>query len=452
MKHLDAEGLARDRVEGQDMISRLGYLAPEFPGQTHAFFWREIRALEELGIKSRLISTKRPPARINVHGWAAQAQARTTYLLPLQSRDILAIMGELVGAGPLKIARCLKIALSADDCTWGERLRLCVMIAAATILARIMREDGVEHLHVQSCANSANLAMFASFLSGIPYSLSLLGPTLELYGPNQRSKWRHAAFGVVMSKLLYDVVQKRLAGDLPAIVDIVPVGVDLNEMQRETPYLPWQPGELCRIYSCGRLNAIKGHDKLVDAVMMLRKRGIDCHLTIAGEDEQGGSGYRHTLERFISDRGAEARVTLLGAVPETEHRAQLSKAHIFALASENEGISVAIMESMAMQTPVIVTDVGGNSELVINGDNGVLVTYGKPEEMAAAMEKVLRNPEFALDLSKSSRRRVDEKFNATSTALKLFDCLKRSRAGSGNTMPFRTAPGRIGTSSEGNES
>jgi glycosyltransferase involved in cell wall biosynthesis len=452
VKHLDAEGLAQDRVKEPDMISSLGYLAPEFPGQTHAFFWREIRALEELGINSRLISTRRPPARINVHGWAAQAQARTTYLLPLQMRDILAIMAELLRAGPVRIARCLKIALTADDCTWAERLRLCIMIAAAAKLARIMRKDGIEHLHVQSCANSANLAMFASFLSGIPYSLSLLGPTLELYGPNQRSKWRHAAFGVVMSKLLYDVVQDRLAGNLPEIVEIVPVGVDLNEMQRETPYLPWQPGEACRIYSCGRLNAIKGHDKLIEAIMMLRERGIDCHLTIAGEDEQGGTGYRHTLERFIADRGAAAHVTLLGAVPETEHRAQLAQAHIFALASENEGISVAIMESMAMQTPVVVTDVGGNSELVVNGDNGVLVTYGKPDEMAAAMEKVLRHPGFALDLSKASRRRVDEKFNATSTARKLFECLKKSRAGSDRGGLSRTAPGRTRTSDEGIES
>lgn len=413
------------------MISKLGYLAPEFPGQTHAFFWREIRALEELGVKSKLISTKRPPSEITVHDWAAEAQARTTYLLPLGQSDILAILSELVSAAPMKVAKCIYLALTADDCSVRERIRLFVMIAAAGKLLRILKQDGVEHLHVQSCANSANLAMFASVLSGIPYSLSLLGPTLELYGPNQRYKWRHAAFGVVMSKLLYDVVQKRLVGDLPPIVEIVPVGVDLNEMQRQTPYLPWQKGEKCRIYSCGRLNAIKGHDKLIDAVMMLRKRGFDCHLTIAGEDEQGGSGYRHTLEQYIRDRGAQAYVTLLGAISGAEHRAHLAQAHIFALASENEGISVAIMEAMAMQTPVVVTDVGGNSELVINGDNGVLVSYNKPDEMAEAIEKVLTNLDFALDLSRASRKRVDDKFNATSTALRLLECLEQSQRLSG---------------------
>lgn len=423
-----------------EMISKIGYLAPEFPGQTHAFFWREIRALEELGVKSKLVSTKRPPSEIIVHEWAAEAQARTTYLLPLELGDILAILSELVSAGPINVARCMKLALTADDCSVSERIRLCVMIAAAAKLSRTLRKDGVEHLHVQSCANSANLAMFASVLSGTTYSLSLLGPTLELYGPNQRNKWRHAAFGVVMSKLLYDVVQKRLAGNLPPIVEIVPVGVDLNEMQRQTPYLPWQQGEECLIYSCGRLNAIKGHDKLIDAVIMLRERGIDCHLTIAGDDEQGGSGYRRTLEQHIRNRGAQAHVTLLGAVSGTEHRAHLARAHIFALASENEGISVAIMEAMAMQTPVVVTDVGGNSELVVDGDNGVLVSYDKPDEMASAMEKVLINPEFARELSKASRKRVDDKFNASATALRLLDCLKQSQTRSGEGLA--SGPGR----------
>lgn len=431
------------------MISKIGYLAPEFPGQTHAFFWREIQALRKLGVESILISTKRPLAEVTVHDWAAEAQARTTYMLPLEMGDVLTILSELVSAGPKRIGRCVKLALTADDCSMSERIRLCFMIVAAAKLSRITKKGDVEHLHVQSCANSANLAMFASLLSGIPYSLSLLGPTLELYGPNQKNKWRQAAFGVVMSKLLYDVVQKRLAGNLPPIVEIVPVGVDLDEMQRQTPYRPWRQGEKCLIYSCGRLNAIKGHEKLIDTVMMLRERNIDCHLMIAGEDEQGGAGYRRTIEQHIRSRDAEPHVTLLGAISGTEHRARLARAHIFALASENEGISVAIMEAMAMQTPVVVTDVGGNSELVINGDNGMLISYDKPVEMAAAIEKVLTNPEFALKLTEASRKRVDDHFNASSTALRLLDCLMQSQTQAGKgLMP---SPARANKSPEESE-
>ena len=417
------------------MISRIGYLAPEFPGQTHAFFWRETRALQDLGVEAKFISTKRPPSQMVVHDWAAEAQEKTEYVAPFSPGDMFGVLSELFRAGPVKIAHCVRLAVTAQDCGMAERAKLCAMIPVAAKLARIMRQDDVEHLHVQSCANSANLAMFAALLSGIPYSLSLLGPTLELYGKNQRNKWRHAAFAVVMSELLLDVVKKRLADDLPPVVDIVPVGVDLEEMRRKQPYRPWKKGDECRIYSCGRLNAIKGHDHLIESVMLLRDRGISCKLAIAGEDEQGGTGYRRFLEKRIRDRGAEAFVELLGAISESAHREQLARAHIFALASENEGISVAIMEAMAMQTPVVVTDVGGNSELIVNGQNGIMVSYGNHGEMADAIERVLQHPEEAIRLSGSSRQRVIEKFDAKATAAKLIDCLERSRANFTQPVP-----------------
>ncbi len=413
------------------ITSKIGYLVPEFPGQTHAFFWRETRALQDLGVEAQFISTRKPLAHMVVHDWADDAQRRTHYLAPFTLRDVVDVLSEFfLRSGLMNTLRCLKLVFTADDCSLVERLRLIALIIVAAKMVRVLRELDVDHLHVQSCGDSANLAMFASILSGLPYSLSLLGPTLELYGPNQKAKWRHATFGVVMSELLYGVVKTRLAGHLPTEVEIVPVGVDLAEMQRAQPYMPCRAGETCWIYSCGRLNAIKGHNHLIDAVALLRDRGWDCRLKIAGEDEQGGSGYRKTLESHIRERKMDEHVTLLGAVCETEHRAQLAQAHIFALASENEGISVAIMEAMAMQTPVVVTSVGGNGELITNGENGVFVRYGDSEEMADAIATVLENPDLAMQLSQASRKTVDEKFNAKSTAARLLLCLEQSQAAS----------------------
>ena len=59
---------------------RLGYLVPQFPGQTHIFFWREIRHLERLGVRVSILSTRPPPRRLMAHSWTAEAMARTTYL------------------------------------------------------------------------------------------------------------------------------------------------------------------------------------------------------------------------------------------------------------------------------------------------------------------------------------------------------------------------------------
>lgn len=410
------------------MVRKIGYLAPEFPGQTHQFLWREIKALAELGLPSTLISTRRPAAGIVVHAWAKQAVAETTYLFPMDAADAADAAAELLRAGPVRVAKCLAIAAGASDMTPRARARLAALVIPAAKLAAVARKEGLTHLHVASCADAANVAMFASLLSGLPYSLSLLGPTLEGYGPNQTNKWRHAAFVVVMSKLLYDHSRKVLAGFLPPIVEIAPVGVDLEVMKRAGQYTPWVPGQVARIYACGRLNPVKAHPDLVDAVGVLRERGIDAQLIIAGEDEKGGHGYRKDVEQHIERRNASSYVTLLGAVSEDKHKECLQNAHIFALTSLNEGISVAIMEAMAMQTPVVATAVGGNAELIETGVNGLLAKAQDPKSFADDLEKVLRDSAFTLALTERSRQTVAEKFDSRAAARIIAKCLERVEA------------------------
>src|SRR5258708_15900 len=63
---------------------KIGYLVPEFPNQTHIFFWREILALRRLGESIVLLSTRRPPSQACRHEFASSARAETRYLLPPQ--------------------------------------------------------------------------------------------------------------------------------------------------------------------------------------------------------------------------------------------------------------------------------------------------------------------------------------------------------------------------------
>ena len=402
----------------KERICRVGYLVPEFPGQTHLFFWRELQGLADAGVDCELISTRAPPAGVVSHSWAPAAIRRTTYLSPLGAGDLVEAVRLLASAGPSRLARCAGAIGGKSDLSFKERLRLLMLMVPAAKLVRLAREKNLDHVHVQSCADAANVAMLASLTSDLTYSLSLLGPTLEGYGSNQPNKWRYSSFAVVMSDLLYKVVLERLAGALPPRVLVLPVGVDLDVMRRGDRYEPWSRGP-CRIYSCGRLNEVKGHRDLIDAVSILHARGIPVDLHIAGEDDQGGHGYRLELERHIEKTRASSYVTLLGAVDEDQHRAHLQEAHVFALASLNEGISVAIMEAMAMQTPMVVTNVGGNSELVEDGLSGVFAEPGNPAKFADAMESVLLDPASALRLSQQSRRKVSEKFDSRAHAATL---------------------------------
>lgn len=414
---------------------RIGFFIPEFPGQTHIFLWRERQALAELGVDADLVSTRPPPRAVASHSWAAEAQAKTRYLTPISAGGTALLLAEML-RNPAGMLRGLAAALGAE--TKGgakQRLRMLGLLAMGARLKRIAREQGWNHVHVHSCADSLNIAMLAQRMGGPSYSLTLHGPTLEGYGPNQRQKWRHARFATIISRLLTGVAQREIAGDLPPVVNLAPMGVDLSQIKRQAPWQPPVSGGPVRIFSCGRLNAIKGHDHLIDSVAMLRARGIDARLEIAGEDEQGGSGYHRHLDALIAEKGLGDVVTLLGAVSESAVREALERAHIFALASLNEGISVAIMEAMAMEMPVVVTDVGGNHELISSGRDAILVPAENPKAMADEIAGLVADPDYAQRLAHASRAHVAQEFHHRRSAEAVADGLRRTLPEAATALP-----------------
>lgn len=391
-------------------MTRIAYFIPEFPGNTHVFFWRERRVLLELGIVPELLSTRPPAPGPAAHAWAKSAAAETTYLVPLRARDIAHVLRTILAAGPRGWARCVLALLRARNMSLRQRLRLAALIPFGARLAALARARGWQHVHVHSCADAANVALFGHLLGGPAYSLTLHGPTLEVYGPNQAQKWRHARFGLAVTEKLRQQLERELGRNLPPSLAVAPMGVDLDLVRRETAYAPWRSGPV-RICSVGRLNRVKGHADLLKAVTALRRRGFDVRLMICGEDEQGGSGYRRELARLVQESGLAEFVQLPGALAEADVRDVLERSHLFALASLNEGVSVAVMEAMAMGLPVIVTRVGGMAELIEPEHNGLFVPAQAPQAMAAAIERLLRDPELATRLGRQARETVAGRFS-----------------------------------------
>lgn len=394
-------------------VLKIGYFIPEFPGQTHIFFWREMRALAEQGVEVDLISTRVPPKGIISHEWAKDAIRRTRYLSPLSLRSAAGSLLELLRAGPPGWWRCMCAIAKSDGV---GKLRLSAMTLMGAQLARLARTGGWQHAHVHSCADSANIAMLAHRLNPrITYSMTLHGP-LAYFGGNQRQKWRHARFAIVITRKLLEEARVTLDGALPGSVHVAPMGVDLRQLQRTTAYEPWSGDGPCRLFCCGRLNPGKGYEELIRAIFILRQRGLDLGLRIAGEDDAGGSGYRKTLESLIRELQLDAHVTLLGAVAEQVVRQELENAHLFALASRQEALGVAIMEAMAMQVPVVATRVGGVPELVTHGHDGLLVEPRDPEKLADAIQSLARDRDMCRRFSREGHLKVMKSFDSSVSA------------------------------------
>jgi glycosyltransferase involved in cell wall biosynthesis len=398
---------------------RIAYLVPEFPGQTHIFFWREMAALTRRGIETRLVSTRRPPNGLISHTWAAEAGAKTVYVGEMGVREALSATVEFARCGPTGWFRSIIAAVSS--CSAKKIPRNLALILCAARFAGIMRREKLSHIHAHSCGDSALLAMLTNRLSGVPYSLTLHGP-LNDYGDQQNIKFRHAAFAIAITRTLQESIREKLGSDAPAKIGVVPMGVDPAAFSRKTPFLPWDGGPLL-LFSCGRLNFVKGHQELIESVALIRLRGIDARLSIAGEDDLGGAGFRSTLTALIDKLDLRKEVTLLGAVSEHRVFEELQRAHLFVLASHSEPLGVAIMEALSCGVPVISTNAGGVPDLIDHERDGYLVEPKSAVAIANAVSSLIKRPALQQQFSTAGRNKIIEKFHSNVSATELQSLL-----------------------------
>jgi len=390
---------------------RICYLIPEFPGQTHAFFWREAEHLAKLGGEPVFISTRKPPRGIKSHTWGPKAEASTTYLSPLKVGEVFQTLCVLLGVGPIGWFRALYTALCEAEGGIRDRARNILLIVMAARLVRVMRRAGSSRLHVHSCADALMVATLAHRLAGVTYGLTLHGD-LHGYGPNQKVKWGYASYAIVITRTLMKQVSEVLGDSLPELIAIAPMGVVVEEFKRSAPYLPYRGAGPARLFCCGRLHRFKGQMELIKAIALLCQKGIDVVAHVAGEDEQGGTGYHKKLDETIEELGLTDRVKLLGAVDEARISRELEEAHVFVLPTLKEALGVAIMEAMAMQTPVVTTRLEGIQELVEDGVDGLLVEAKQIESLAEQIGRLLADPALAEYLSASSRAKIETQFNS----------------------------------------
>lgn len=394
---------------------RLAYMVPEFPGQTHTFFWREIAELEKLGIEVQITSTRRPKTK--VHTWSHDAEQRTFYLHPLD----LGLLRDLGSAPILRTLQILKMIVSASDVSLLERFKLACLVPYAIKLAAKAKREGWDHFHSHFCFYGADIVLFASILSGIPYSISKHGPNWGV--GNQFNKFKYARFATVITQRMLAEVSHDLAGYLPAKVIVCSMGVNTSVFRRSTPYEPWCAGKPFKIASCGRITPDKGWEFLLEAVASLIDKGYPIKLLIAGTGGKIFADYQSSLVDICRVRHITNSVTFLGSLPENSVINLLDKAHCFALSSPEEPLGVVYMEAMAMALPTIGTDAGGVPELIEHKTTGLLVKPCDSRSIEEAVLWIMAHPESSLAMGVRARQWIEQHYQSQLGAKKLAQAL-----------------------------
>jgi glycosyltransferase involved in cell wall biosynthesis len=158
------------------------------------------------------------------------------------------------------------------------------------------------------------------------------------------------------------------------------------------------------VVTVGRLQPEKDHETLLRAAALALLEDSTFRLEIAG-----GGPCLGRLRELAAELGIQEQVSFLGEVSEVP--GLLQRSGLFVLPSLSEGVSLTLLEAMASGVAIVATRVGGNPEVIVDGETGVLVPPRDPVAVASAMLRLRRDDAERRRLSAAGRERVERFFD-----------------------------------------
>lgn len=310
-----------------------------------------------------------------------------------------------------------------------------VDLRLAGVLAGAVRSRGIDVLHAHQYTPFFYAALAKARLRG---RVRLILTEHGRHYPDVVSPMRRRVNHHVLSRLA-DRVNAVCAFSAEALatndgfgrheIEVIPNGIDLAEhdaalsRERACERAGLAP-ERRYITTIARFHPVKDHDTLVRGFAAVANRFADVDLLFAGEGP-----LRQAIEALVAHLDLSHRVRFLGVRRDVPTLLRASSA--FSLTSVSEAASITILEAMASGVPTVVTNVGGNPELIRHETDGLLVPRGDAVAVAGALTRVLEDPMLADRLGRSAASRVRASFSLDGTIeryLELYRELGTSRA------------------------
>ncbi|MBN1207362.1 MAG: glycosyltransferase [Myxococcaceae bacterium] len=324
--------------------------------------------------------------------------------LPRARYDIQVLALETTG--PL-LPAVRKLGLEPETFGLGPSFVHTRTLRQVVRLARWLRDQRVDLVHVHDFYTTL-LAVPACRLAGVPVVVS----RLDLAHWHERA--RHALLATATHAATHaianaDAVRRFLMERewLPAEhITVIRNGLSLERfdaraasgLERPLPHVP--EGAPIITLVANMTHEVKRQEDFLEALRLVRHRHPQVRGFLIGDGVR-----RPELEARARARGLSEGVHFLG------HRmdvpAVLRRATLGVLCSRHEGLSNAVMEGMAAGLPMVVTDAGGNAELVADGQRGVVVPPVAPFKLAAAISRLLEAPGLARRMGLAGRAFVE---------------------------------------------
>jgi len=291
--------------------------------------------------------------------------------------------------------------------TWRQQARL----------ARHLRARRVEILHAYGFYANC-FAIPAAKLARVPTIIGSIRDIGASWTPMQRRVERticRLADSVLTNA---DAAKQKLVseGFKPEMITVIRNGIEIERFERPRGRCRLRedlgiPPDARLVGVIARIDAVKGLEFFVEAVAKVARSIPDARFVIVGDSfpTEEHQAYHASLKRSIRALGLAQTVYLAGSrsdVPEI-----LADLSLLVLPSLSEGSPNVILESMAAGVPVVASNVGGIPEIIEDGVSGLLVPPRDPRRLSSAMQRVLREHEFAKCLSAAGKETVRARFS-----------------------------------------
>lgn len=362
---------------------RLAYLTTAYPSVSHTFIRREILELEKQGHAIDRFAIR--PGSITDDADDIAEQTLTLHLLA-QSR--IRLLGQVLRGALLagtRIPRALANAARLSAASERGLGRHLAYFIEALALLDLFKARRIDHVHVHFGTNAAAVAMLVRKLGGPSFSMTVHGPDEfdASIGLSLGAKMQAAAFTVAISDYCSSQLKRWARFDDWQKIHVVRCTVDETWFQAGRPV----DASARTLVSVGRLSAQKGQYLLIDAFAQAVRLGSNLNLLLVGDGELRGM-----IQQRIDGLGLQDRVRIAGWRTGAQVREHLLDARALLLPSFAEGLPMVLMESMALQRPVIATIIAGIPELVEHGRHGWLITAGSENSLTEAILEVERAP------------------------------------------------------------
>ena len=244
--------------------------------------------------------------------------------------------------------------------------------------------------HIQ-WAKNLDEWMFLKELFGVRIVLSLRGTHIK-YSPLANKELAESYFKNFPKVDGFHAVSKDIAvtaaryGAVSQKTRVIYTGINLGEISQIQHEKNYAPVPVLKIISVGRMKWIKGYHMALDALKILKEKGIRFHYTIIAK------GDAEELLYQVDDLGLADFITILPGIPQYEVFQKMKESDLLLIPSFDEGIANVALEAMAIGLPVMSSDCGGMSEVVKHNQTGYLFKNRNVIDLSCKVESFRNEP------------------------------------------------------------